>query len=121
MYREERPKRKTFPVNAIVDGGVVLVVGGGQVGRRKVRQLLESGAEVEIVCPDAVEEISSWAGEGRIRWTRRPFRAGDVAGHLLVFACTDDKHLAEIEAKTKAKTEDKAEKEEKAEKTEKAE
>ena len=57
MYREGRPIRKMFPVNLIVDGGVVLVVGGGQVGRRKVRQLLEAGAAVELVCPDAVSEI----------------------------------------------------------------
>ena len=93
MYREGRPRRKTFPINLIVDGGVALVVGGGQVGRRKVRQLLEAGAAVELVCPDAVAELSDLAGEGRIRWTRRPFRAGDVAGHLIAFACTDDKHL----------------------------
>ena len=93
MYREGRPRKKTFPINLIVDGGVALVVGGGQVGRRKVRQLLEAGAAVELVCPDAVAELSGLAEEGRIRWTRRPFRAGDVAGHLMVFACTDDKHL----------------------------
>ena len=77
----------------IVDGSVVLVVGGGQVGRRKVRQLLEAGADVELVCPDAVDELAKLAAEGRIRWTRRPFREGDVAGHLLAFACTDDKHV----------------------------
>lgn len=93
MYREGRPRKNTFPINLIVDNGVVLVIGGGQVGRRKVRQLLEAGAEVELICPDAVDELSAWAGEGRIRWTKRPFRAGDVAGHLMVFACTDDKHL----------------------------
>ena len=93
MYREGRPRRKTFPINMIVDEGVALVVGGGQVGRRKVRQLLEAGAAVELVCPEAVAELSVLAGEGRIRWTRRPFRAGDVSGHLMVFACTDDKHL----------------------------
>ena len=33
MYREGRPRKNTFPVNLIVDGGAALVVGGGQVGR----------------------------------------------------------------------------------------
>ncbi len=92
MYREGRPRKNTFPVNLIVDGGAALVVGGGQVGRRKVRQLLEAGTAVELVCPDAVAELVDLAAEGRIRWTKRPFRAEDVAGHLLVFACTDHKH-----------------------------
>jgi len=93
MHREGRPHRKTIPLNLIVDDRRVLVVGGGQVGRRKVRSLLEAGARVELVCPDAVEELRTLAAEGLVDWTRRPFREGDVAGHLLAFACTDDKHV----------------------------
>lgn len=93
MRRTERPVRKTLPLNLIVDGRAALVVGGGQVGRRKTRGLLDAGAQVELVCPDAVDELRQLAEEGRISWTRRPFRPGDVAGHLLAFACTDDKHV----------------------------
>ena len=93
MRREGRPQRRTIPLNLIVDDRKVLVVGGGQVGRRKTQNLLEVGAQVELVCPDAVEPLRALADEGRIQWTRRAFAAGDVAGHLLVFACTDDKHV----------------------------
>ncbi len=85
--------RQTVPLNMILDGRPVLVVGGGQVGWRKVRSLLEAGASVELVCPEAVEGLSGLAAEGRILWTRRDWREGDAAGHLLVFACTDDKHV----------------------------
>ena len=80
-------------MNLIVDDRKVLVVGGGRVGLRKTRGVLETGAQVELVCPDAVEELKALAAEGRITWTRRRFNPGDVAGHLLVFACTDDKHV----------------------------
>lgn len=93
MYREGRPRRKTVALNLIVDGRPVLVVGGGQVGRRKTASLLESGAAVELVCPEAVPELAELAAAGRIAWTRREWRLGDAAGHLLVFACTDDKHV----------------------------
>ncbi len=92
MHREGRPVRRTVPLNLIIDGRRALVVGGGQVGRRKARALLEAGAQVELVCPEAVEELRALADAGRLLWTRRAFRPGDVAGHLLVFACTDDKH-----------------------------
>ena len=71
MYREGRPRKKTFPINLIVDGGVALVVGGGQVGRRKVRQLLEAGAAVELVCPDAVAELSDLALTLNLRQPQR--------------------------------------------------
>ena len=93
MRREGRPQRRTIPLNLIVDDRKVLVVGGGQVGRRKTQNLLEAGAAVELVCPDCVEALRGLAESGRIVWTRRAFRPGDVAGHLLVFACTDDKHV----------------------------
>ena len=94
MRRTERPVRKTIPLNLIVDGRAALVVGGGQVGLRKVRGLLDAGATVELVCPEAVEELAERAQQDdRLVWTRRAYRASDVAGHLLVFACTDDKHV----------------------------
>ncbi len=93
MHLTERPRRQTVPVNLILDGRPALVVGGGQVGRRKVRSLLDAGVPVEIVCPDAVDELAGLATEGRIVWSRREWRAGDATGHLLVFACTDDKHV----------------------------
>ena len=82
-----------MPLNLILDGRPVLVVGGGQVGRRKVMSLLDAGASVELVCPDAVDALAELAAAGRVTWTRRAWRAGDAAGHLLVFACTDDKHV----------------------------
>ncbi len=93
MRRDGRPRRKTIPLNLIIDGRKALVVGGGQVGRRKTMSLLDAGAQVELVCPEAVDELKRLAEGGRIIWTQRPFESGDVAGRLLVFACTDDKHV----------------------------
>ena len=94
MYREGRPVRQTIPLNLIVDGRTVLVVGGGKVGMRKVRSMMDAGAKVELVCPDATEKLAELASAGdRLSWTKREYRQGDAAGHLLVFACTDDKHV----------------------------
>ena len=91
--RETRPVRKTFPINAMLEGRRVLVVGGGRVGQRKVELLLESGAEVVLVCPQCVAELADLARAGRIRYDARRFEDGDVSECTLVFACTDDKHV----------------------------
>ena len=91
--REARPIRKTFPINAMVEGRRVLVVGGGRVGQRKVELLLDAGADVVLVCPDCVAELAALAADTRITHHARNFEAADIRGSALVFACTDDKHV----------------------------
>jgi len=77
----------------MLEGRRVLVVGGGRVGQRKVELLLDSGADVWLVCPDCVSELAELAAAGRIRHDARRFEERDVLGCTLVFACTDDKHV----------------------------
>jgi len=71
----------------------VLVAGGGRVGQRKVELLLDSGADVNLVCPDCVPELEALEREGRISRAPRKFSDADVNGCALVFACTDDKRV----------------------------
>jgi len=85
--------KKTVAVNLLIDDRTALVVGGGQVGRRKTKLLLDSGVAVELVAPDALDELVRLADEGKIVWHRRPFENSDAAGHLVAFACSDDKHV----------------------------
>ncbi|MDW8144988.1 MAG: precorrin-3B C(17)-methyltransferase [Roseiflexaceae bacterium] len=68
-----------------------VVVGGGAVGERKVRGLLETGAMVRLVSPTATPQLTTWAEEGRITWLRRAYEPGDLAGALLVFAATSER------------------------------
>ena len=91
--RDTRPVRKTFPINAMLEGRRVLVVGGGRVGQRKVELLLDSGAGVILVCPTCVAELTALAQAGTIRHEARFFQDADVAECALVLACTDDKHV----------------------------
>jgi precorrin-2 dehydrogenase/sirohydrochlorin ferrochelatase len=91
--RDSRPVRKTFPVNVMIEGRRVLVVGGGRVGQRKIELLLDADASVVLVCPDCVPELTQLAKAGRITYLPRRFEEADVQGVTLVFACTDDKHV----------------------------
>jgi siroheme synthase-like protein len=80
----------TYPVSLVLDGRRVLVVGGGKLATRRVADLLETGARVEVVSPTVSEEIAAWAAQQKVIVARRPFEAGDVSGAWLCVAATDD-------------------------------
>jgi len=69
------------------------VVGGGDVGTRKVLMLLECGAFVTVVSIDASGKLLKLAESGVIELKRRPYTGEDLAGMFLVICATDDEKL----------------------------
>jgi precorrin-2 dehydrogenase/sirohydrochlorin ferrochelatase len=70
-----------------------MVVGGGAVGSRKVKTLLDCGAAVTVVSPEVTNPISVLAEENRISLKQRPYQASDLDGVFLVIGATDNKDL----------------------------
>lgn len=85
-----RPALVGLPINALVRGRRVLVVGAGRIAARKIEPLLDLGAIVEVVDPDAGAEVRAWADAGRLTLHERRFAPADVEGAWLVFTATDD-------------------------------
>ena len=75
-----------YPVNLLLEGRRVLVVGGGAVAAEKARGLLAARAEVHVVATEVREPVRALA----LTWEQRPYERGEVAGYRLAVACTDD-------------------------------
>lgn len=73
-----------------LSGRPCLVVGGGRVGERKVLNLLEAGANVTLVSPEATKRLADLALARHLVWWRRCYRPDDIKGMTLVFAVTAD-------------------------------
>jgi uroporphyrin-III C-methyltransferase/precorrin-2 dehydrogenase/sirohydrochlorin ferrochelatase len=84
------PDEALYPLFLKVRGRAVLVVGAGPAAERKVASLLESGALVRLVAPEATPELRRLAGEGRLEWRARPFEPADADGAWLIVAATGD-------------------------------
>lgn len=80
-----------YPVNLVLEGRPVLVVGGGSVAVGKVVGLVEAGATVTVVAPEVRPEIEALGVAVR----RRPYEPGDLAGQRLVVVAVDDPALAQ--------------------------
>jgi siroheme synthase-like protein len=88
--RPARPGLAGYPVNLLVRGRRVVVVGGGRIASRKIESLLEGGAQVEVVATAAGAEVQGWADAGRLVLHNRAFRPGDLDGAWLALTATDD-------------------------------
>ena len=88
--RANRSSLAGYPVNLLVRGRRVVVVGGGRIAARKIEPLLEAGARVEVVSPEVGTEIRAWADAGRLVLHERGFGAGDLEGAWLALTATDD-------------------------------
>jgi siroheme synthase-like protein len=67
-----------------------VVVGGGEIARRKVAGLLHAGARVTVVAESGDPELRDLADRGRIALEARRYRSGDLRGFDLAIAATDD-------------------------------
>jgi len=84
---------KYYPVYLNLTGHRVLLVGGGAVALQKLRSLLDAGARVHLVSPEALPEIRQLAQDGKIEWSARSYKTADTAGVRLVIAATPDARL----------------------------
>jgi len=79
-----------FPITVDLAGRSCLVVGGGTVALRKVKNLLQCGAIIEVVSPSFCEELAVMGKEGLVSLNTRKFKDHDLNGRMLVFAATND-------------------------------
>jgi siroheme synthase-like protein len=93
-----------YPVYLDLQNRPALVVGGGAVAERKVESLLEAGARVTIVSPEATEALLEHSKAGRIVLHRRRFDLSDLDGVCIVISATDDAAVqVEVAAAAKAR------------------
>lgn len=79
-----------YPVFLNIRGRRCVVVGGGQVALRKVRTLLEHGANIEVISPELCSGLNKLAENGEISVLRKHYQTGDLQGALLAIAATDN-------------------------------
>jgi precorrin-2 dehydrogenase/sirohydrochlorin ferrochelatase len=81
-----------------LEGRLVLVVGAGRVGRRKLAKVLEAGARALVVEPRPGAEVLALARSGAVE-LRPGFTEDLLAGVTLAFAASDEADLNQAVAR----------------------
>jgi len=84
---------KYYPVHLDIQNRNCLVVGGGGVGTRKVKTLLDCGARVTLVSPKVSPQLRDLAASGDIILKERSYQSDDLSNMFLVIGATDDEKL----------------------------
>ncbi|MEO3975243.1 uroporphyrinogen-III C-methyltransferase [Streptomyces sp. CAU 1734] len=79
-----------YPVGLRLAARRVVVIGGGQVAQRRLPALIAAGADIVLVSPSATPSVEAMADTGEIRWERRRYEEGDLAGAWYVLIATAD-------------------------------
>jgi uroporphyrin-III C-methyltransferase/precorrin-2 dehydrogenase/sirohydrochlorin ferrochelatase len=77
-----------LPVFHKIKGKLCLVVGGGEVAKRKARVLLEAGAKVRVVAPEIDSDLLKLSGIENVIERFEPRHLEDV---ILIIAATNDR------------------------------
>lgn len=84
-----------FPMFLKLEGRQVLVVGAGKVAEPKIAALLDTGARIRVVAPQATAAVHEWAHAGSLELEIRAFQAEDLSGAFMAIVATNSRNLNE--------------------------
>lgn len=85
---------ETLPLGFRLRDRSCLIVGGGEIARRKADLVIRAGAIVTIVAPDIDDDVARMViDDSKGQLVQRAWQASDIKGHDLVIAATDDEPL----------------------------
>ena len=88
-------KKNYLPIAIDISNSKILIIGGGQSALKKIRILQRSGANIEVVAENIIDEVYA---SGVICRQKR-YEKSDLNGYLMLYSCTNnetlDKQIAE--------------------------
>jgi precorrin-2 dehydrogenase/sirohydrochlorin ferrochelatase len=84
-----------FPLFLKLESRPCLVVGAGLIAEGKIEGLLDTGAQIRVVAPEATAKIRQWSQSKKIDWHQRPFQPSDLDNMFLVVASANSTQLHE--------------------------
>jgi len=82
-----------YAVNLNIEGKVCIVVGGGKVAERKIRNILFCGGRVRVVSPELITKLAEMAENKKIGYVKCEYRPDVLKKAYLVFAATSNRKV----------------------------
>jgi precorrin-2 dehydrogenase/sirohydrochlorin ferrochelatase len=93
MKSKRRKPITYYPMFLNLQGKHCVVIGAGEVALRKIRMLLDCGAEVTVISPTVRAKVSQLAKTGSLEFHRRPYRKEDLKKATVVISATNSRKI----------------------------
>ncbi|HZL08426.1 MAG TPA: NAD(P)-dependent oxidoreductase [Prolixibacteraceae bacterium] len=81
--------RKFLPISIDISDRKILIIGGGQSALKKIRILQRSGAQLEVVAENVIDEVIATG----IVCYRKKYEKSDLKAYLMLYSCTNNEIL----------------------------
>ena len=82
-------ERNFLPISIDISSIKILIIGGGQSALKKIRILQRSGANVEVVAENIIDEVY----ETGVTCFRKCYERSDLNSYLMLYSCTNNETL----------------------------
>ncbi len=82
-------KRNFLPISLDISDRKILVIGGGHSALKKIIILLRSGAIIEVVAENIIDEVLA----SGVKCFRKSYEKSDLNGYLMLYSCTNNIEL----------------------------
>ncbi|MEW6376850.1 MAG: bifunctional precorrin-2 dehydrogenase/sirohydrochlorin ferrochelatase [Thermodesulfobacteriota bacterium] len=93
MKAKKRKPVTYLPAFLDIHGKKCIVVGGGKVALRKVKILLDCGANVTVISPTLHPDLAQLVNKKALHRISREYKSGDLGDAVIVIAATDVKEI----------------------------
>lgn len=92
-----------LPIFLNIKNKTCLVVGAGEVAKRKIMLLLQAGAQVSVVSPELDTTLKEYLVHGKIKFCAESFQPEQLEDIVLVIAATNDRVTNRLVSETAQK------------------
>ena len=82
-------ERNFLPISIDISSSKILIIGGGQSALKKIRILQRSGANLEVVAENIIDEVY----ETGVPCFRKSYESSDLNRYLMLYSCTNNETL----------------------------
>lgn len=78
-----------LPISIDISDSKILIIGGGQSALKKIKILQRSGAQIEVIAENIIDEVY----ETGVACFRKSYEKSDLKGYLMLYSCTNNEIL----------------------------